>query len=55
MTRRGGKNYPPSAGKESSQATKSTKRSNGTAHSPRLKRQRLREQDDDSSSSEDAE
>ena len=55
QTRRGGKSRPASAGKESSRATKSTKTSNRTAHSPRPKRCRLREQDDDSSSSKDAE
>ena len=54
-TRRGGKSRPASAGKESSWATKSTKRSNRTAHSPHPKRCRLHEQDDDSSSSKDAE
>ena len=54
-TRRGGKSRLASAGKESSRATKSTKRSNGTAHSPRPKRNRLHYQDDDSSSSKDAE
>ena len=53
--RRGGKSRLASAGKELSRATKSTKRSNRTAHSPRPKCRRLREQDDDSSSSEDAE
>ena len=53
--RRGDKSRLASAGKELSRATKSTKRSNGTAHSPHPKRRQLHEQYDDSSSSKDAE